>query len=131
MGSSPCREQSGEDPNAHADQSGKTEHAKIGRDLVDPRYIRQKSFQRIDSPKRKNQTGQTAGAAEQNAFDKQLSQNVTASGAQRSANTDFAVTRKRARKQQIGDVDAGYEQNAAGHRAKHEQSGMTAAKHRA
>src|SRR2546423_528081 len=67
----------------------------------------------------------------QKTFDKQLFNDLPTSGAQRRANTDLAIARKRTRQQKIGDIHARDEQNAARHRAQHEQSRTRVADHRA
>ena len=56
---------------------------------------------------------------------------MPAAGAECGTDADFSLRESERASKQVRDVDAGDQQNAAGHRAQHQQRGTRIADHRA
>ena len=69
--------------------------------------------QRPDAPRAEQQPGGAAGQREHHAFRQQLAHQAPAPGAEGGAHRDFARSRRRAREQQVRDVDARDQQHEA------------------
>ena len=123
-----CRDEAKNYSGEDGDKKREQQHSDIDRDFVEPRKIsrsepQQGIFQHDDRDKSDN----AGDRSQQHAFGEQLTDEPAATRPERQADCNFALASSSPRQQQVRDIDAGDQEDAADSSEKHKQFGANAA----
>ena len=115
------------DAGGDADGEGEEQHLPIDADFGDARDAAGiGGDQQAESAEGQQNAEDGAGEGEQDAFDDELLKEASQSGADGGAHGDFAAAGFGARQQEVGDVDAGNEEDEADRAEQHEHGAADA-----